>query len=98
MSYKSSGKKKKWHNHNILTIPKGNNMELRFGYSDFNNRHRLDIRQWVQSESGTMIPTKAGLSIPFSELDSFMTALQQSIPQIQEYATKKFKSTSSMDL
>ena len=54
----------KWENKNFLTLPKGNNMELRFGYSNFGNKDRLDIRQWVKAEdSGKMIPTKSGISV-----------------------------------
>ena len=82
--------RKKIENVTFLTIPKGNDMQLKFGYSDFGGVHRLDIRQWVRVEqTGKMIPTKSGLSIPISEIDSFMNTLAKVIPQVIAHMEKK---------
>ena len=43
----------------------------------------------MAEESGKMIPTKSGLSVPLSELESFLNALHNIIPQIKDYAEQR---------
>ena len=61
----------------LLTIPKGNNAEIRVTKSKFHNRRVIDIRVWsFVPGSDEMVRTRKGITIGESSFPEFVEGLK----------------------
>ena len=60
----------------VYAFPKGRTSEVRASLSTYRGELRADLRLWVRDESGEMIPTKSGISIPIDDVERLLEAVQ----------------------
>ena len=60
-----------------IDIPKSDQACIRVARSSFKNHEYIDVRLFVRSESGELVPTRKGITLPPEQVHKLVDALQQ---------------------